>query len=80
MTLVRNFTVQNKDFKALCTATNLRVKASTGGHLHYPVSKYTESQRKQIFDSRVPEYMADGDFGEASRLIMNIEAGATLCK
>lgn len=75
MKLARKFTVQNQDFKAICTATNLHVKVPSGGHLHYPVSKYDESQRKQIFESRVPEYMADGDFGEASRLVMNIEAG-----
>lgn len=75
MKLFRSFTVQNQDFKAICTPANLQVKIPTGGHLHYPVAKYTETQRKKIFESRIPEYMADGDLGEASRLLMSIEAG-----
>ena len=75
--LLREFTLDNEKFTVACTETDLNVMSSRGV-LNYPVTKHTDMQKQRIFESHVPEFMAGRDFGEASRLIIAIEAGAIL--
>jgi hypothetical protein len=79
MNLFRAFKLDNEKFTVACNKTNLNVMSSRGV-LTYPVEKHSDTQKQQIFDSRIPEYIAGRDLGEAGRLLMSIESGAALCK